>query len=74
MKSKLNLTIEKDLVPRFKCYARKRNKSVSQVVEEVLVLLTGADEPSFSDRWRGKFRLQRKTGPRFKLLKKRYNL
>ena len=36
MKTKLNLTINSKLVPNSKEYARKKGKSVSQLVEELL--------------------------------------
>lgn len=56
MKRKLNLTIEEDLVPRCKDYARSRGISVSKLVEELLLKATEKEEPTFSEKWRGRFK------------------
>ena len=74
MKTKLNLTIDKDLVPKSKAYARLRGKSVSQFVEDLLRKAISTEETSFADRWRGKFKISEKTDPRYKSLKRRYQL
>ena len=72
MKTKLNLTIDEDLVPLSKEYARSRGMSVSQLVEELLREVTENDGPTFSEKWRGIFRPSRKQGPRYEKLKERY--
>lgn len=72
MKTKLNLTIDKDLIPKSKAYARLRGKSVSQLVEEMLRQITSGEERQFTTRWRGKFSVAENTDPRFKKLKQRY--
>lgn len=74
MKTKLNLTIEKELVPRTKAFARKHGKSVSELVEELLREVTDKSSSTFSKKWRGRFKLAQKDGPRFKKLKERYQL
>ncbi|MCF8243326.1 MAG: DUF6364 family protein [Melioribacteraceae bacterium] len=74
MKTKLNLTINSELVPRSKRYAKKRGKSVSQLVEDLLEHALNKDEISFSEKWLGKFSLADKENKRFKYLKNRYDL
>lgn len=74
MKTKLNLTIDKDLIPKSKAFARLRGKSVSQIVEELLRKAIRTDGVSFVDRWRGKFKIADKTDPRYQILKRRYQL
>jgi hypothetical protein len=72
MKTKLNLTIDKDLIPKCKSYAKARGKSVSQLVEELLREKTEKGEPTFSTKWRGQFKSVKKSGVRYEKLKKRY--
>jgi len=72
MKLKMNLTIDKELVPQSKKYAKKHGISVSQLVEELLRETIRNDKPSFSTRWRGKFKTAEKDDVRFTKLKERY--
>lgn len=72
MKTKLNLTIEEELVPMCKEYARSKGMSVSQLVEQLLRSVAQKERPSFSSRWRGKFKVAEKSNPRFEKLKERY--
>ncbi len=72
MKTKLNLTIDEELVPLSKEYARSRGISVSQLVEELLREATENDGPTFSEKWRGRFKPARKEGPRYEKLKDRF--
>ncbi len=74
MKTKLNLTIDKDLVPKSKAYARLKGKSVSQLVEDLLRMATSNKDESFVKRWRGKFIISDNTDPRYQILKRRYQL
>lgn len=72
MKSKLTLTIDEQLLPAAKRYAAKRGRSLSGVVEEALAQLVQKDAPSFSEKWRGKFRPAEKPhDPRYEFLAKR---
>jgi hypothetical protein len=71
MKTKLNLTIDEELVPVTKEYASRRGMSLSQLVEELLREVTSNDGPTFSDKWRGRFKPSKKEGPRYEKLKKR---
>lgn len=72
MKSKINLTIDEELVPQSKNYAKKQGLSVSQLVEDLLRKTVQNDKPSFSSRWRGKFTIADKDDGRFNKLKERY--
>ena len=73
MKQKLTITIEADLIPKAKRYARVRGVSLSSLVEQSLKAITKEEAPSFSTRWRGKFRAsQRKNDPRYEALAKKY--
>ena len=74
MKTKLNLTIDKDLVPKSKAYARMKGKSVSQFIEDLLRKAISNKDESFVKRWRGKFIITDKTDPRHQILKRRYQL
>ncbi len=72
MKAKLNLTIDEDLVPQSKEYARSKSISVSQLVEQLLRAVTQKQSPTFTSKWRGKFKVSKRTGPRFDKLQKRF--
>lgn len=72
MKTKLTLTIDKELVPRFKKYARRKGISVSKLVENSLRELTIDDSKPFTVKWKGKFKARKRTEPRYKKLEKRY--
>ncbi|MDZ7764753.1 MAG: DUF6364 family protein [Melioribacteraceae bacterium] len=74
MKTKINLTIKSKLIPRSKEYAKKKGKSVSQLVEELLERALKQDETKFSERWLGKIKVSDKKDERLDYLKKRYNL
>ena len=74
MKTKLNLTIDKDLVPKSKAYARMKGKSVSQFIEDLLRKAISNKDESFVKRWRGKLIISDKTDPRYQILKRRYQL
>jgi post-segregation antitoxin (ccd killing protein) len=57
MKTKLTLSIERDLIPRAKRHARARGMSLSALVEAALMEATGPPRPSFTETWRGAFTL-----------------
>ncbi len=73
MKRKLTLSVEEELVEYGKQYAAQQHKSLSQVVEEALREIREAGQPTFSQRWRGKFAKRNRPGdPRMEYLEKRY--
>ena len=71
MKTKLTVTIDEDLLPRAKRFARSRGVSLSQLIETALREM-GAEEVSFSKRWRGRFRPAARDDERYKRLAKKY--
>ena len=72
-KLKLTITVDADLLPLAKRYARFRGVSLSSLIEQALREMAGEDTPSFSSRWRGKFRAaEREDDPRYDALSGRY--
>ena len=72
MKTKLTLTIEKDLIPRVKKIAAARAVSLSQLVETHLKALDQEEKESFSSRWRGRFEPAGRNDPRYDALAEKY--
>jgi post-segregation antitoxin (ccd killing protein) len=73
MKTKLTITIDRDLVPRAKRYARARGVSLSSLIEETLETMTGREESdSFVDRWRGSMELAGRDDERYRQLIAKY--
>ena len=75
MKQKLTITVDADLIPKAKRYARSRGVSLSAVIEQSLRHLVGEDALSFADRWRGQFRLAvNRDDPRYQALAKKWRI
>lgn len=72
MKTKLTITIDADLVPRAKRYARMRGVSLSQLIETALREMSAEDHPTFSQCWRGKFCPAGHDDERYKHLARKY--
>ena len=73
MKQKLTITVDGDLLPKAKRYARSRGVSLSSLVEQSLREMAREDESSFTSRWRGKFReAEREGDPRYDSLARKY--
>ena len=73
MKQKLTITVDAELLPAARRYARSRGVSLSSLVERSLREMAGKDSPSFSSRWRGKFRpAERDDDPRYDALASKY--
>jgi len=72
MKTKLTLSVDKNLIPKSKVYARRFGKSVSQLVEDLLREKIEQSEIRFSAKWQGKFTIEHKDSPRYKKLADRY--
>lgn len=73
MKTKLTLTVDRDLLPKAKRYARRRGVSLSELVESAMRQLTDEQgEATFAQRWRGKFVAVRRTDERYRALAKKY--
>ena len=73
MKQKLTITVDAELVPLAKRYARSRGVSLSALVEQSLREVAGDHVPSFASRWRGRFRAaERDDDPRYAALARKY--
>jgi post-segregation antitoxin (ccd killing protein) len=72
MKRKLTLTIDAELLPRAKRYARARGVSLSSLVEEALRGVASEEAPSFVERWRGRFEAAHREDERFRILAEKY--
>ncbi len=68
MKTKLTISVEKNLIAKAKQTARGQNTSVSQIVEDHLKDLTSRKESSFSTRWRGYFKIRSDSSDRMNYL------
>ena len=67
MKSKLTITVDAELIPAAKQFARSHGVSLSSLVEKALREATEKPEPPFPERRRGKF--EAVEGPRVEPLK-----
>ena len=72
MKQKLTITVDGDLLPIAKRYARSRGVSLSSLIEQSLREVAGEPTPSFASRWRGRFRPAERDDPRYDALAKKY--
>ena len=72
MKHKLTITVDAELIPVAKRYARSRGVSLSSLVEQSLREATSQESESFASRWRGQFRPADRDDPRYDALAKKY--
>ena len=72
MKQKLTITVDAELVPKAKRYARSRGVSLSSLIEQHLTEVTGDQAQSFASRWRGRFRAADRNAPRYEGLARKY--
>ena len=72
MKKKLTITVDAEVLPRAKRYARSRGVSLSSFIEQSLRELIGEDVPSFASRWRGRFEAAGRDDPRYDALARKY--
>ena len=72
MKTKLTVTVDRDLIPKAKGYARRRGVSLSQLIENALRAATAEPDAAFSRRWRGKFRPAPRDDARWRALAAKY--
>jgi post-segregation antitoxin (ccd killing protein) len=73
MKAKLTITVDRDLVPRAKRYAKQRGVSLSSLIETALEEMTDtAESRSFVDQWRGSMRLSERDDERTRALLEKY--
>ena len=72
MKTKLTVTIDAELVPRAKQYARMQGVSLSQLIETALWETCAEARPTFSQRLRGKFQVAQRGDERYQQLARKY--
>ena len=72
MKKKLTITVDAELLPIAKRYARSRGVSLSSLIEQSLREVSGGDTATFSSRWRGRLRAADRDDPRYDALAKKY--
>ena len=72
MKQKLTITVDRDLVPSAKRYARSQGVSLSALIETELRDLVSGKAASFASRWRGSFEPAERQDPRYEALAKKY--
>lgn len=73
MKQKLTITVDAELVPQAKRYARSRGVSLSSLIEQHLREVVADQVSSFASRWRGQFRMAEQKGdPRYQALAEKY--
>ena len=72
MKRKLTLTVDADLLPAAKQYARSRGVSLSSIVEGSLRAIAAGQTPSFAARWRGRLQSAGRDDARYQALARKY--
>ena len=72
MKRKLTITVDAELLPIAKRYARSRGVSLSSLIEQSLREVAGEETAPFSSRWRGRFRAAERDDPRYDALAEKY--
>ena len=72
MKKKLTITIDAEVLPRAKRYARSCGVSLSSLIERSLREATAEDTSTFASRWRGRFGAAHRDDPRYDTLAKKY--
>lgn len=72
MKSKLTLSINREIIGKAKNFVRRRGTSISALVERILAQTIDEKKDSFVARWTGKFELAENDEKRYQKLKQRY--
>jgi len=78
MKKRITLTIRPEISHQAKLLARTRKTSVSHLIETLIEQASAADasftRAKLDERWRGKLKTDFRDEPRFRYLKKKYDL
>ena len=72
MKQKLTITVDAELLPIAKRYARPRGVPLSSLIEQSHREVAGEQAPSFVSRCRGRFRAAERDDPRYDSPAKKY--
>lgn len=71
-RTKLTITVDREIIPRAKRYARARGVSLSSLIEEALRTMTEPERPSFARTWRGRFEAAERDEERYRALMQKY--
>lgn len=75
VKQRLTITVDAEVLPAAKRYARSRSVSLSSLVEQSLREMAADRSASFTERWAGKFAPAGRQGdPRYEYLARKYDL
>jgi post-segregation antitoxin (ccd killing protein) len=72
MKTKLTITVDRDLLPLAKRHARARGVSLSSLIEDALRGMAEGAGPPFSERWRGAFQPADRDDERYRALMEKH--
>jgi len=72
MKRKLTITIDEELLPVAKQYARSRGVSLSSLIEGSVRAMAAGHTSSFASRWRGRLRPAGRDDTRYEALARKY--
>ena len=72
MKTKLTITVDRELLPRAKRYARLRGVSLSSLIEDALKRMEEPESRTFAERWRGRFAPAERDEERYRALASKY--
>ena len=72
MKQKLTITMDAELIPIAKRFAKSRGVSLSSLIEQSLREVAHEQGSTFSSRWRGKFHAAKREDARYNALAKKY--
>ena len=72
MKKKLTITVDAEILPLAKRFARARGVSLSSLIEQSLREMLEESTTSFSSRWRGQFQAAGHDDPRYDALAQKY--
>lgn len=72
MKKKLTITVDAEILPKAKRYARSRRVSLSSLIEQSLKEIVGENTSSFASRWRGQLEAARGDDSRYEALARKY--
>ncbi len=72
MKRKLTITIDEELLPVAKQYARSRGVSPSSLIKSSVRVMAAEHTPSFASRWRGRLQQAGRDDARYEILARKY--
>lgn len=72
MKAKLTITMDEELIPKAKRYAKQHGYSLSHLLEKSIQSIVCRPEQRISEKWQGRLSITDKKTTRFENLSKRY--